>query len=91
MDGGIYPKLSWAQLNNAGATVKGQSQNAGPWQQAQLGVVNLVDEPRNTTEYRLGTPNFFAITHYNRSYFYASSVADLASELAKQMGYGNPN
>jgi membrane-bound lytic murein transglycosylase B len=54
-------------------------------------VVNLVDEPRNTTEYRLGTPNFFAITHYNRSYFYASSVADLASELAKQMGYGNPN
>ncbi|SSY69255.1 lytic murein transglycosylase B [Alcaligenes faecalis] len=91
VDGGIYPKLSWAQLNNAGATVKGQSQNAGPWQQAQLGVVNLVDEPRNTTEYRLGTPNFFAITHYNRSYFYASSVADLASELAKQMGYGNPN
>ncbi|WP_395029820.1 lytic murein transglycosylase B [Alcaligenes aquatilis] len=91
VDGGIYPKLSWTQLNNAGAKMKGQSHNAGPWQQAQLGVVNLVDEPRNTTEYRLGTPNFFAITHYNRSYFYASSVADLASELAKQMGYGNPN
>ncbi|MDV2115563.1 lytic murein transglycosylase B [Alcaligenes faecalis] len=91
VDGGLFPKLSWAQLNNAGAKVKGQSHNTGPWQQAQLGVVNLVDEPRNTTEYRLGTPNFFAITHYNRSYFYASSVADLASELAKQMGYGSPN
>ncbi|MGO3870522.1 MAG: lytic murein transglycosylase B [Alcaligenes sp.] len=91
VDGGIYPKLNWTQLQAAGASVQGQSQNTGPWQQAQLGVVNLVDEPRNTTEYRLGTPNFFAITHYNRSYFYASSVADLASELAKQMGYGDPN
>lgn len=91
VDGGIYPRLNWAQLHHAGASVKGQAQNTGLWQQAKLGVVNLVDEPRNTTEYRLGTPNFFAITHYNRSYFYASSVADLASELAWQMGYGNPN
>ena len=91
VDGGIYPKLNWSQLSNAGASVKGQSQNTGPWQQSALGVVNLVDEPRKTTEYRLGTPNFFAITHYNRSYFYASSVADLASELADRMGYGSPN
>jgi len=37
-------------------------------------------------EYRTGTPNFFAITHYNRSYFYAASVADLASALAKRRG-----
>lgn len=29
------------------------------------------------TEYWLGTSNFFAITHYNRSYFYAMSVIDL--------------
>lgn len=29
------------------------------------------------TEYWLGTGNFFAITHYNRSYFYAMSVIDL--------------
>lgn len=65
VDGGIYPKLNWSQLSNAGASVKGQSQNTGPWQQSALGVVNLVDEPRKTTEYRLGTPNFFAITHYN--------------------------
>ncbi len=91
VDGGIFPKRTWAELRKAGAAAHGQASHAAPWQQARLGVVNLVDEPRNTTEYRLGTPNFFAITHYNRSYFYASSVADLASELAAQMGYGNPN
>jgi membrane-bound lytic murein transglycosylase B len=53
-------------------------------------VVDLVDESQNRAEYRLGTPNFFAITHYNRSYFYASSVADLALALAGKMGYGWP-
>jgi membrane-bound lytic murein transglycosylase B len=47
--------------------------------------VNLVDEPRGTVEYRTATPNFFAITHYNRSYFYAASVADLAHALATKM------
>lgn len=29
------------------------------------------------TEYWLGAPNFFAITQYNRSFFYAMSVVDL--------------
>lgn len=33
------------------------------------------------TEYRLGTRNFAAILSYNRSYFYASAVADLAQEI----------
>jgi len=30
------------------------------------------------TEYWLATNNFFAITQYNRSYFYAMSVIDLS-------------
>ncbi|PLC54945.1 lytic murein transglycosylase B [Pollutimonas nitritireducens] len=61
------------------------------WKSHKLGVVDLLDEPRNTAEYRAGTPNFFAITHYNRSYFYATSVADLAQALADRVGYGYPN
>ncbi len=48
----------------------------------------LVDLQNGTepTEYWLGTPNFFAITHYNRSYFYAMAVIDLglAVKQAKQ-------
>ncbi|WP_265415992.1 lytic murein transglycosylase [Orrella marina] len=34
-------------------------------------------------EYRVATPNFFALTHYNRSYFYATSVAELAQAISQ--------
>jgi membrane-bound lytic murein transglycosylase B len=45
-----------------------------------LGLVDLesADAP---TEYRAGTANFFAITQYNRSFFYAAAVVDLARAL----------
>lgn len=97
--GGLYPTHDWAQLQSQGAQARNSAANASrqgaaghqSWQQYKLGVVNLPDEPRHTVEYRLGTPNFFAITHYNRSYFYAASVADLAQALAGNMGYGWPN
>ena len=42
-------------------------------------LLGLVDLQNGTapTEYWLGTANFYAITQYNRSYFYAMSVLDL--------------
>jgi membrane-bound lytic murein transglycosylase B len=40
------------------------------------GLVDL-QNGEETTEYWLGAANFFAITQYNRSYFYAMSVVDL--------------
>ncbi len=45
-----------------------------------FGLVDLEngDKP---TEYWLGTCNFFAITKYNRSYYYAMSVVDLSREV----------
>ncbi|WP_397476135.1 lytic murein transglycosylase B [Pusillimonas sp.] len=92
--GGLEPVYDWKHLQARGATtahaVTAGNQPA-PWTQHKLGIVDLVDEPRKQVEYRSGTPNFFAITHYNRSYFYAASVADLADELASRMGYGYPN
>ena len=87
--GGLEPTLTWAQLEAAGARAQ-PAHAAGAWQQHPLGMVNLVDEPRNTVEFRVGTPNFFALTHYNRSYFYASSVADLAQELERRVGLNGP-
>lgn len=82
--GGLTPTLDWSQLQAAGTRLQGDGAPAA-WQAHAMGMVNLVDEPRNTVEYRVGTPNFFALTHYNRSYFYASSVADLAQELERHM------
>ncbi|WP_261379357.1 lytic murein transglycosylase B [Denitratisoma sp. DHT3] len=41
--------------------------------------------PGAQTEYRLGYQNFYVITRYNRSSFYASAVADLAAALRQRM------
>ncbi len=37
--------------------------------------------PDAPTEYRLGFQNFFVLTRYNRSSFYAAAVMDLAERL----------
>lgn len=92
--GGLEPVYDWEQLKTHGATAARTSPagaSSDAWTRHKLGIVDLVDEPRKQAEYRSGTPNFFAITHYNRSYFYAASVSDLAEELAARMGYGRPN
>ncbi|HCN91011.1 MAG TPA: lytic murein transglycosylase B [Oxalobacteraceae bacterium] len=50
-----------------------------------FGLVDLQNgfEP---TEYWLGTANFFAITQYNRSFFYAMSVIDLGAAVRAARG-----
>ena len=37
-----------------------------------------------TAELRTATPNFFAITMYNHSYFYAAAITDLAAALVSK-------
>ena len=44
------------------------------------GLVDLQDGS-NPTQYWLGTENFFAITKYNRSFYYAMSVIELANAV----------
>lgn len=83
VEGGITPTRDWAGLQAAGASVKGAGRQAA-WQQAPLGVIDLKEEAAGTVQYRTGTPNFFALTHYNRSYFYATSVADLAQAVLRE-------
>ena len=80
VDGGLEPKQSWSTLSAAGARLQPGASVTG-WGSQPLGVVDLVEEARGTAQYRVGTPNFFALTKYNRSYFYATSVADLAAEI----------
>ena len=68
---GLEAKFSLAELKTAG--VKPEVE---PPADMNYGLIDLQNgtEP---TEYWLGAPNFFAITQYNHSYFYAMSVVDL--------------
>lgn len=92
VDGGLKPTLDWTQLKAAGSSVidsgsqpKSRSADKPPsWMYMGLGVIDLPEEAAGTTEFRVATPNFFTITQYNRSYFYAASVADLAAALSKR-------
>lgn len=81
VDGGLKPTLDWPQLQAAGAKLAPGAKES-PWMRAPLGVIDLPEERAGTVEFRTATQNFFTITLYNRSYFYAASVADLASALA---------
>jgi len=83
--GGLSPTLDWSRLQAAGARLA-PGAVPGRWQELPLGVVNLVEEARGTAQYRTATPNFFALTQYNRSYFYATAVSDLADALAARTG-----
>lgn len=68
---GLAAKFKLDELKNAGVLPGLEAP-----EQTLFGLVDLQNgfEP---TEYWLGTANFFAITQYNRSYFYAMSVIDL--------------
>jgi len=70
---GIEPKLQPADL-----AAYGISTDPAPTLPATL--VDLIS-PNAATEYRLGFRNFYVITRYNKSSFYASAVADLAEAL----------
>ena len=52
---------------------------------AQVLVIDLPIVNAGETErlYRVGTVNFSALLHYNRSYFYASAVVELSRAIAQ--------
>ncbi|MFA7438567.1 lytic murein transglycosylase B [Castellaniella sp.] len=79
----LTPETDWATLAALGARVQPRSDTN--WERYPLGIVNLRDEIRGSHDVRCATPNFFAITQYNRSYFYATAVADLATEISRRM------
>ena len=81
VDGGLTPTVSWDELKAAGARLQ-PGASTGAWANYPLGVIDLPLPQQNTVQYRTATPNFFALTQYNRSYFYASAVTDLAAAIA---------
>jgi membrane-bound lytic murein transglycosylase B len=75
-DGSVTPRHTLEELAKAGATPK----LAGTPPGAKAALVEL-ETPGRASEFRLGFDNFYVITRYNRSSFYASAVADLAAAL----------
>lgn len=89
VDGGLKPLLSWEQVKQNQAASYAPTTTES-WMLQPLGVIDLVEQSQGTAEYRLATPNFFAITSYNRSYFYAATVADFAALLAQRKATQQP-
>lgn len=77
IDEGIRPNRKPSELIAFGVTTEG----GAPELPAAL--IDLVT-PQQPTEYRLGFQNFFVVTRYNRSSFYAMAVHDLAQTLLEE-------
>ncbi len=75
---GIEPALEPASLTEAGVTTA-----SGEAPAATATLVDL-ETPGSTTEYWLGYRNFYVITRYNRSSFYAMSVFELAEAIRQR-------
>lgn len=78
IEAGIRPSLKVADLAEQGIIAA-----ASDWQ-ANVALIDLVT-PGRETEYWLGYENFYVITRYNRSSFYAMSVFQLAEEIRGRM------
>ena len=78
LEAGIRPTLQVASLAALGITA-----DADP--QAVAALVDLVS-PGRETEYWLGFENFYVITRYNRSSFYAMSVFQLGEAIRSRRG-----
>jgi membrane-bound lytic murein transglycosylase B len=79
---GLEPKHSMLALRAAGIQFD-SPQPAG----AQVTLVELASGGK-PSDFRVGLRNFYVITRYNRSAFYAAAVADLARELRKGYDLG---
>ena len=78
LDGGLQPRHRLAELAKAGVVPVVSVERPGKDTRA---VLLELESPDAQSEYRLGLQNFYVITRYNKSAFYASAVTDLANAL----------
>lgn len=76
VDGGVQPRHTLEELSRAGVTPR----VAATPLTLKVALIEL-ETPGGSSEFRLGFDNFYVLTRYNRSSFYAAAVADLAAAL----------
>lgn len=81
LEEGIVPRHTPSELAAYGVT-------SGEVPDLPVALIDLVS-PQQPTEFRLGYRNFYVLTRYNRSSFYAMAVYDLARELRTQWAIGD--
>jgi membrane-bound lytic murein transglycosylase B len=79
---GLKPSRTLADLAAAGIAIRAEpAAKAGA-----LGALIELETPDKPSEYRIGLDNFYVITRYNQSSFYAAAVTDLAATLRLALG-----
>jgi membrane-bound lytic murein transglycosylase B len=75
LDGGVQPRHALADLTKAGVAAKGEAPA-----DARAVLIEL-ESPGRPSDFRIGFDNFYVLTRYNRSSFYATAVNDLAAAI----------
>jgi membrane-bound lytic murein transglycosylase B len=86
-DGQPEPHWSLAQLTKAGMLLAEPGLNIQSEAPTPVTVVDL-PTPGMATQYTLGLKNFYALTRYNRSFFYALAVYQLGEAVKARMMSG---
>jgi peptidoglycan lytic transglycosylase B len=75
-DGSVDPRHAQSDLRAAGVEFEGMPEGV-------RAILVELETPDKPSDYRIGLHNFWVLTRYNRSAFYASAVHDLAQALKK--------
>ncbi len=86
-DSQLEPRWSLAQLTKAGMLLDQPGLNMASEAATPLTVVDL-PTPGMATQYTLGLKNFYVLTRYNRSFFYALAVYQLGGAVKARMMAG---
>jgi membrane-bound lytic murein transglycosylase B len=80
-DGSVDPKHAQADLRAGGVEFEGMPEGV-------RGILVELETPDKASDHRIGLHNFWVLTRYNRSAFYATAVHDLARALKKKSYFG---
>lgn len=79
---GIFAGYRWRDVAALGVTI--DASLPGETRVLLIDLPYLTSDGVEAVEYRVGTVNASALLHYNRSFFYAAAVADLAQAIERR-------